>query len=151
MLELFVAFRQYLIWGVMLCVLFFAVFAAIFAGGRLRAFAGGIGRVLLAIVVSPFVFLRKAVGSVMAFTPSEESAYQKSDQYLLNKAMLVLQAILIVVAIGALSAIVVVTWNTLVPPSEIRRDAKTYAVDVETQRAKALAANARVAKLDAST
>lgn len=149
MSELFGAFRQHLIWGLMLFVVIFTAFTALFANGRLIAFASGLGRVLASMVVTPFLFIRRAVAAVLGHTSDAEARYRASDQYLLNKGMLVLQAVVIVLAVGVLSAAVVVTWNTLVPPSEVRRAARDYAGEVETQRKKSADAAAAVTKLDA--
>lgn len=148
MSELFAAFREHLIWGLMLWVVIFTAFTALFANGRLIAFAVGLGRVLGSIVATPFLFIRRAVTSVLGHTPDAETRYRVSDQYLLNKGMLLLQAIVIVLAVGALSAAVVVTWNVLVPPSEVRRAAREYAGDVQSQRKKSADAQAAVASLD---
>lgn len=149
MSELFAAFRQHLIWGLMLWVLIFTAFTALFASGRLIAFAVGLGRILASIVATPFRFIRRAVAAVMGHTADAEARYRASDQYLLNKGMLVLQAVVIVLAVGLLSAAVVVTWNVLVPSSEVRRAAREYARDVEAQRQKSAAAAATMTKLDA--
>jgi hypothetical protein len=148
MSELFAIFKQHLIWALVLWVLFFAAFAMVFAGRQVLAFAKGVGRVLLGIVVSPFVFIRRAVESVLRFTASEEETYRASDQYLLNKAMLILQALVIVIAIGLLSAGAVATWNAWVPSAEIRREAREYETLVEGQRVTAKTATDAVTKLD---
>lgn len=144
MLELFAAFRQHLVWGLMLWVLLFTAFAALFAGGQLIAFARGLFRALASIVVSPFVFLRKAASGVMS-----RSSERSSDQYLLNTALLLAQAILIVVAIGALAASGVVGWNTLVPSAEIRNAARDHRPKLEEQRQTAVNTAAEVTRLDA--
>lgn len=148
MAELFAIFKQNLLWALMLWVVFFVLFAALFAGRQLTSFAGGVARVLAGIVISPFVFMRRAVQGVLRFNRAEEEGYRASDQYLLNKAMLVLQALVIVIAIGVLSAGVVATWNEWVPPSEVRRGAREYAKRVEGQRTTTATANAALAKLD---
>jgi hypothetical protein len=148
MSELFAVFKQHLAWALMLWVAFFTVFAALFAPRQLTAFVVGVVRVLAGIVVSPFVFIRRAVHSVLSFTATEEENYRASDQYLLNKAMLILQALVIVVAIGLLSAGLVAVWNVWVPSSEVRRTARDYAKTVEEQRKTTAAAVAAVAKLD---
>lgn len=149
MSELFVAFRQHLLWSLMLFVLIFTAFTALFAGGRLIAFAAGLGRVLGSIVATPFLFIRRAVASVMGHSAAAEERYRASDQYLLNKGMLVLQAGVIVLAVGVLSAAVVVTWNAWVPPSEVRREAREYAKATEAQRQRVADTAATMAKLDA--
>jgi Tfp pilus assembly protein PilE len=149
MSELFAAFRQHLVWSLMLWVLIFTAFTALFANGRLIAFAVGLGRVLGSIVVTPFLFIRRAVAAVMGHSVDAEARYRASDQYLLNKGMLLLQAMVIVIAVGVLSAAVVVTWNAFVPPSEVRREAREYATQVEAQRRRSADAAATMAKLDA--
>ena len=149
MSELFAAFRQHLVWSLMLFVLIFTAFTAVFAGGRLIAFAAGLARVLGSIVATPFLFIRRAVASVMGHSTDAEARYRASDQYLLNKGMLLLQAAVIVLAVGVLSAAVVVTWNAWVPPSEVRREAREYAKATEAQRQRVTDTSATMAKLDA--
>lgn len=148
MSELFAIFRAHLVSALVLWVLFFAGFAMLFAGRRVGAFAKGVLRVLGGIITSPFVFIRRAVQGVLGFTSEEEEGYRASDQYLLNKAMLVLQALVIVVAIGVLSAGAVATWKAWVPSSEIRTEAREYRKRTDEQRTKSTDANAAVAKLD---
>ncbi|HYC90187.1 MAG TPA: hypothetical protein VEO54_13310 [Thermoanaerobaculia bacterium] len=148
MSELFAVFRQHLVWSLMLFVVIFTVFTALFANGRLLAFAAGLGRVLGSIVATPFLFIRRAVASVMGHSADAEERYRASDQYLLNKGMLVLQAGVIVLAVGTLSAAVVVTWNAWVPPSEVRREAREYAQQTEAQRQRVADTAATMTKLD---
>lgn len=148
MSELFAAFRQHLVWSLMLWVLIFAAFTSWFAGGHLIAFAAGLWRVLVSIVTTPFAFIRRAVASVLGHSAADDARYRAGDQYLLNKGMLVLQAVVIIAAIGVLSAILVVTWNVLVPPAEVRRAAREYAGEVETQRKTSADAAAKVTQLD---
>jgi len=148
MSELFGVFKQYLVWGLILWMLFFTAFTALFARGQLIAFASGLLRVLASLIVTPFIFISRAVSAVHGYSSDEEARYRASNQYLLNKGMLVMQAIVIVVAIGTLAAAVVLTWNTLVPPGEIRRAAREYKAEVETQRQKVSDENAKVAGLD---
>lgn len=148
MSELFVIFKQHLVWALMLWVLFFVVFAALFAGRQLTTFAAGVARVLAGIITTPFVFMRRAVQSVLRFGRTEEETYRASDQYLLNKAMLVLQALVIVIAIGLLAAGVVATWNTWVPPAETRREARELRKKVVEQRTTVETASAALAKLE---
>lgn len=148
MSELLAIFKQHLVWALMLWVLFFVAFAALFAGRQLTTFAAGVGRVLAGIVTTPFVFMRRAVQSVLRFDRTQEETYRASDQYLLNKAMLVLQALVIVIAIGLLAAGVVATWNAFVPPAEVRREARELRKKVVEQSTTAETANAALAKHD---
>lgn len=148
MSELLGVFRQHLVWSLTLWLMVFTVFAVIFAGGNLLAFTTGLLRLLLSLVTSPFVFLRRATAGVLGFTSEEEEAYRKGDQYLLSKAMMVVQALIIVAAIGALAAAVIATWSALVPRIEIRREAREHRPRVEEQRLQAAKAAERVQTLD---
>jgi hypothetical protein len=148
MSELFGVFKQHLVWSLMLWLIVFTAFTAVFARGQLTALTKGLGRLLLSIVASPFIFLRRATSGVLGFTAEEEDEYRKGDQYLLSKAMMVVQALIIVVAIGALAAAVVATWNTLVPPADVRREAREYRPKVDEQRIAASNAAQAVMALD---
>jgi hypothetical protein len=148
MSELFSVFKQNLVWSLMLWVVFFTIFAALFAGRRLTPFAHGVVRVLIGIITSPFVFIRRAVRGVLQFGEEQENAYRASNQYLLSKAVTVLQAMVIVGAIGLLAAGAIATWRALVPSAEIRREAREYRVAVQEQRTKAKTAADAVTKLD---
>lgn len=150
MSELFAVFAQNLLWSVAVWLVVFIGFAAIFARGQLLSLAKGLGRLLLSIVTSPFVFLRRATGGVLGFTAEEEETYRAGDQYMLSKAMMVLQAAIIIAAIGALAAAVVATWNTLVPPSAVRQAAREHRPRVEEQHAAAAKAAQAVSSLDAA-
>lgn len=143
MLELFLAFKQHLVWALILWVLLFTAFAALFARGQLIAFAGGLLRVLGSIFVSPFVFLRKATAEVTTRRGESES-----NQYLLNRALLLAQAILIIAAIGAFASTAVIGWNTLVPTAETRNAAKEHRPKLEEQRMTATTRANEVTRLD---
>jgi hypothetical protein len=149
MSELFAIFKQHLLWSLTLWLMVFIAFVAMFARGRLVPFAGGLWRIFIAVVTSPFVFIGKATTSVVSFDREQESEYRTGEQYLLNKAMLIVQAIVIVATIGAFSAAMVATWNVLVPPSEVRQNARDYRAKVDEQRGKAATSAAEVSTLDA--
>lgn len=148
MFELVKVFGQNLVWSLLLFVVVFVTFTIIFARGQITRFVAGLSRLMWSVVSSPFVFLERATGDVLTFTRDEEQRYRASRQYLLNKAMLVLQMTIILIAVGALSAGVVQTWNVLVPPSAVRRDAREYSEKVVAQRTTAQNEANAVAKLD---
>lgn len=85
---------------------------------------------------------------MLAFDREQERTYRTGDQYLLSKAMLLLQAMVIIAAIGAFSAAIVATWHTLVPPAEVRQAARDYRSGVEQQRVTSANAASDVSTLD---
>lgn len=84
----------------------------------------------------------------MPFDRDREQAYRRGDQYLLSKAMMVLQAIVIIAAVGALAAAAVATWNVLVPSGEVRQAARDHRGRLAEQQAAATNAAAAVSNLD---
>lgn len=134
MSELLSVFRQNLAWSAALWVLFFAAFAWLFARGAALRFGAGLLRILAAVVFSPIVFLRKAVASVVRYTAEGDGAGEQSDQYLLNRLMTILQAALIVIAIGALAAGLVATWNAFLPPAYLREALKGTRAELASRR-----------------
>ncbi|HEX7153092.1 MAG TPA: hypothetical protein VF618_16515 [Thermoanaerobaculia bacterium] len=148
MSELVAYFLSNLVWSLIVFVILFVAFTAAFARGQLGGFAVALGRVLLSIVTSPFVYMRKAAAGIVGYTREGEEEYRASDQYLLNKLMLTLQAVLIVAVVAALSASLVATWNAWMPPEGSRDAAREQRVRVEEQRVKRQEAATALAALD---
>lgn len=148
MSELFAIFKHHLLWGLMLWMLLFVAFAAMFARGKVTPLTKGLMRLVVSIIVSPFVFLQRATSGVLGFDDQQEQSFRAGDQYVLSKAMMILQAVIIIVAIGALAAGVVATWNAFVPPSEVREAARRHRSELENQKLKAANDAAAVTKLD---
>lgn len=131
--EMISAFLGNLIAASVLAVIMFLVLSFLFSGGRLGAFLRGIGRVLASTVMAPFKFMRRSVAAVSDHGESGDRALEGSEQYLLNKLMMLLQAGVIVASIGGLSAGLVMTWKTLLPPEHLRDQISSLKKEIREQ------------------
>ncbi|MFN3413235.1 MAG: hypothetical protein ACK42L_04155, partial [Thermoanaerobaculum sp.] len=89
------------------------------SGGRAKEVGLGLLRALAWVFTSPWFFLRKAIVNIADYTRRSEAEDAASDQYLLNRALRILQAIIVVGSIGALAGGVYLAWRNFAPSKEI--------------------------------
>lgn len=145
---IFSAFTEHLAGAATLFIVLFLTFGFIFCGGEAGPFIGGMIRVVVSGVYSPFVFLRRSAGIVVNFAKRGEADYSVSEQYLLNKLLLWWQAVVIVFAIGWLSVGVVRTWYALLAPAEVRTELASTRQRLADEQQQLAAATADVTRLD---
>lgn len=101
-------------------VVLLAVAVVILGGSQAVTFVQGLLRLFLSIFVSPWLFLRKAVAATAQFTRRKEADDLASDQYLLNRAMWILQGAVVVLSIAAFAGGLTVAWRGVIPRKEVR-------------------------------
>lgn len=117
-------FLENLVYSLVLFLVFFVALAAAFAQGRVLRLAHGFARVVLSVLYSPFVYLRRAVQGVCRFSERGEADYVGSEQYLLGKFFLTAQAAVVVLALAGAAAGCVAAWTAFLPPKEAREEVR---------------------------
>jgi hypothetical protein len=104
----------------------------LFARSEALMFVRGLVRVLWSVISSPIAYMRRAIHSLAVH--ESEGARAESDQFLLNRLMHILQAIVILVGVSILAAGVIGTWKTLVPPKNVRDSYREAKASLEKER-----------------
>ena len=78
--------------------------------------------------------MKNAVLTLAEYGSKGETEFSHSKQYLLNKLLLSLQAILVVFAIAVLASSLVVGWNQMMPPKELRLAITQMEESIKKQR-----------------
>mgnify|MGYP000890483837 CR=1 FL=1 len=113
--------------------LFFLI-ASLFAKERLGQMLQGLLRILASIFYSPFVYMKRAVLSLADHGVKGETEFSKTKQYLMNKLMLMLQALLVIFSLAVLSAGIVAAWNSMLPPKHVREFVKNLKMEIKTNQ-----------------
>lgn len=122
-------------WIVALWIGLVLVAGALFSGGRLRDLLASLGQLVAAVVTSPLAYLRKTVLSLCDYGRSADTAFAGTDQFLLNRLVVFLQAGVVLLSLGVLAGGIVESFDALVPPAEVREAlAKTEATLLEQQK-----------------
>jgi len=144
---IFETFLSHLIASFLIWLLLCAILVGIFARDDAGRFFVGMLRIVASVFYSPFVFLRAAIQRVVLFATGEAD-FVGSEQYLLNRLMLTLQAIVIVISVASLAAGGVMTWNALMPPEEARDAVKLLSSNLEATQKRSADADSAVARAD---
>jgi hypothetical protein len=140
-------FLSHLVASFLMWLLLCAILVAVFARDDAGRFVVGMLRIAASVFYSPFVFLRGAIQRVVLFATGEAD-FAGSEQYLLNRLMLTLQAIVIVIAVASLAAGGVMTWNALMPPEWARDAVKLLSSNLEATKTRSANADGAVARAD---
>ena len=140
-------FLSHLVASFLLWLLLCAILVAVFARDDAGHFLAGMLRIVASVFYSPFVFLRGAMQRVIRFA-SGEADFAGSEQYLLNRLMLTLQAIVIVIAVASLAAGGVMAWNAFMPPESAREAVKRLSSDLDAATKRSAEADAAVSRAD---
>lgn len=146
-------FRSYAAHYVELIIVFLVLFGLttyLFARGRFVPMLRGFGGMIALFISCPFVYLRAAVLSMADYGEKSETADASSKQYLLNKLMLFMQAVLVVASIAVFSASVTDGWNSMLPPQMLRFAIRELDKTVATKKAELLKLEPAVGQLDAA-
>lgn len=130
-IRMFSGFFEHFAASVLLWFILMALFGLALAREKFRRFINGLGRLAGSAFSSPVVYLQRAARTVASYDEKGEDEIRATDQYLLNKLLLGLQAGVIVLALGSLAAGLITTWNVLLPPKEVRDAIKEHKTRIE--------------------
>ncbi len=125
MLNIFGLFAEDLTATLIVFLILFAAIAYFFARKKSLAVFSGVVLILLSLFYGPFVYLRKAVLGLADYSAKRKTEFVQTRQYLLNKLLFLLQALLVLVSIAILATGFVSGWNQMVPSKELRETIST--------------------------
>lgn len=120
MLNIFDLFAEDLTPTIIVFLVLFGVIAYFFARGKSMALLSGLMLIFLSLFYSPFVYLKKAVLELAGHSAKRKTEVVQPKQYLLDKLLFMLQALLVIVSIAILAAGIVSGWNQMLPSKELR-------------------------------
>lgn len=96
------------------------VIAYLFARKKSVAVLSGLMLIIVSLFYSPFIYFKKAVLGLADYDVKGKSDSVQPKQYLLNKLLFSLQALLVLISIAILAAGFVSGWNQMVPSKQLR-------------------------------
>jgi hypothetical protein len=133
------------------CVVFLALFLLIcsfFAGSGLVSFLRGILRTGASVFASPLVYVRKSVAELATYGKQGDSLLGTTDQYLINKVLLIVRAATIVVSVAVLAGSLVVGWYAMLPPEPLRLEIDAIQKELNRQKQELSDSSAKLAQMD---
>lgn len=120
MQNIFGLFAEDLTATLIVFLILFAAIAYFFAREKSVAVFSGVILIALSLFYGPFIYLRKAVLGLADYSAKRKTEFVQTRQYLLNKLLLTLQALLVILSIAILATGFVSGWNQMIPSKELR-------------------------------
>lgn len=134
MQNIFDLFAEDLTATLVVFLILFAAIAYFFAREKSVAVFSGIILIALSLFYGPFVYLRKAVLGLGDYSAKRKTEVVQPKQYLLDKLLFLLQALLVIVSIAILAAGIVSGWNQMLPSKELRETISATADELQKLR-----------------
>jgi hypothetical protein len=115
-------------------LILFAAIAYFFAREKSVAVFSGVILIALSLFYGPFVYLKKAVLKLAGHGAKKRTEFEQPKQYLLDKLLFMLQALLVILSIAILAAGIVSGWNQTVPSKELRVAISTTEDELQKMR-----------------
>ncbi|MGC8898536.1 MAG: hypothetical protein ACP5JH_02410 [Bacteroidota bacterium] len=128
-------------------VLFLAI-GYLFAREKFTQMLLGILLTIASLFYSPFLYLRNAFLELAEYGAKGESEFVKTKQYLLNKFLFSLQALLVVGSIVSLASGFVSSWNQMLPPKPLRESISQLKDQLRKERPELAEINPRVSQME---
>lgn len=118
------------------------------SGARPREVGLGFLRAVAWIITSPWFFLRKAILKVAEYERRSDAEDITTDQYLLNRALQIFQAGIVLVTIGALAGGLSLAWRDLIPSKETWQQLRTMKEELRAREKEMAEAKKALAAFD---
>lgn len=115
-----------LTWTIVIALLILAGFTYLFHKQSFLQTLLGLLRIIASIFYSPVIYFKKLFDSVNSFGLKGEKEYEESNQYLLNKFLIIIKGFWIIVGVLILSSGIISTWNSFLPPEYLRTQISQY-------------------------
>ena len=115
-------------------LILFAAIAYFFAREKSVAVFSGVILIALSLFYGPFVYLKKVVLKLAGHSAKKRTEFEQPKQYLLDKLLFMLQALLVILSIAILAAGIVSGWNQMVPSKELRVAVSTTENELQKMR-----------------
>ncbi len=101
-------------------IVLLAGFAYVFAGKKIIAVLSGLFSIILSVFSSPFIYFKKATVGLDNENAKVKAQAGQARYYLLNKLILVFQALLVILSVAVFAIGFVSAWNQLFPSKALR-------------------------------
>lgn len=115
-----------LTWTVIIALLILAGFTYLFHKQSFLQTLLGLLRIIASIFYSPIIYFKKLFDSVNTFGKKGEKEYEESNQYLLNKFLIIIKGFWIIVGVLILASGIISSWNSFLPPEYLRNQISEY-------------------------
>lgn len=126
MTEYFNFFGISLTWTIIMALLILAGFTYLFHKQSFLQTLLGLLRIIASIFYSPIIYFKKLFDSVNTFGQKGEKEYEESNQYLLNKFLIIIKGFWIIVGVLILASGIISSWNSFLPPEYLRNQISQY-------------------------
>jgi gas vesicle protein len=126
MTEYFNFFGISLTWTIIIALLILAGFTYLFHKQSFLQTLLGLLRIIASIFYSPIIYFKKLFDSVNTFGQKGEKEYEESNQYLLNKFLIIIKGFWIIVGVLILASGIISSWNSFLPPEYLRNQISQY-------------------------
>lgn len=115
-----------LTWTIIIALLILAGFTYLFHRHTFLQTFFGLLRIIASIFYSPIIYFKKLFDSVNTFGLKGEKEYEESNQYLLNKFLIIIKGFWIIVGVLILASGIISSWNSFLPPEYLRTQISQY-------------------------
>lgn len=115
-----------LTWTLIIALLILAGFTYLFHKQSFLHTFIGLLRIIASIFYSPIIYFKKLFDSVNDFGKKGEKEYEESNQYLLNKFLIIIKGFWIIVGVLILASGIISSWNSFLPPEYLRNQISQY-------------------------
>ena len=120
MQELLFTLAEYIVAFIIIFIILFLVIAFLFTKNKFPDTIKGFFLVLASFIYSPFVYFKNSLMSIADFRLRGADNDQTTKQFLLNRFLTSLQALLAIIVIIIITSGIITAWEILLPPKDLR-------------------------------
>jgi len=109
-----------ILWSAIIFFVLFIGITYIFVRNKIVLVFVGIAKILLSVVYSPFVYYKKGLLSLVAFSGKPVSDISAGRQYLLHRILMYIETALVIVATLIIVSGIINGYESFLPPKEVR-------------------------------
>lgn len=113
-------------WTIIISLILLGLFTYLFHKEKFTLTLLGFLRIIASIFYSPILYFKKLFESVNIFGQKGEKEYSESEQYLLNKFLIIVKGVWILLGVLILGSGLVASWNSFLPPEYLRNQITSY-------------------------
>jgi hypothetical protein len=145
---LFAQFFAHLAWAGFLWIILMVALGWFLTKGRLIQLGTGLLRLLLSLIYSPIIYIRRSVEHLCRYGLQGEAEEMTSDQYLLNKIMNIVQAAVVILTVAGLAGGLVGAWDTFLPAKPLRESRNELRKSMKELNSQLESISSDIARLD---
>jgi len=146
--QLLTILAENLVATIIVFVVLFVAVVYLFAKEKFTQILLGLLLIIASLFYAPFMYLKNALLELAEYGAKGESEFVKTKQYLLNKFLFSLQALLVLISIASLASGFVSSWNRMLPPKPLRESISQLKHQLEKERPELAEINPRVSEME---